>query len=105
MKLRHLVFAALVAAALFAPAAASAKDQTQQFFEQMQRVADGLDPINVFRDEHQEPIEVPQEREKFGIGANYLADVLAATQARFSPRRDEIVRLFAEAAQQNALRP
>ena len=34
MNLRSLIFAALVAAALWAPAAASAKDQTQQFFEQ-----------------------------------------------------------------------
>jgi hypothetical protein len=34
VNLRSLTFAALVAAALWAPAAASAKDQTQQFFEQ-----------------------------------------------------------------------
>jgi lipopolysaccharide export LptBFGC system permease protein LptF len=34
VNLRSLIFAAVVAAALWAPAAASAKDQTQQFFEQ-----------------------------------------------------------------------
>jgi 5,5'-dehydrodivanillate O-demethylase len=74
----------------------------QMFFEQMDRVASGKDPINVFRDSNDALIEVPQEREKFGKGSGYLADVLAATQSRFSPRRDEIVRRFAEADQAEA---
>lgn len=68
----------------------------QLFFEQMDRVARGEDPINVFHADGA-VIDIPQEREKFGKGSAYLADVLSATQARFSPRRDEIARRFAEA--------
>jgi 5,5'-dehydrodivanillate O-demethylase len=69
------------------------------FFEQMDLVAQGKDPINVFR-EGGEVIDLPQEREKFGKGSAFLADLLSATQARFSPRRDEIVRRFAEASEE-----
>jgi 5,5'-dehydrodivanillate O-demethylase len=71
----------------------------QLFFEQMDLVAQGKDPINVFR-EGGEVIDLPQEREKFGKGSAFLADLLSATQARFSPRRDEIVRRFAEASEE-----
>jgi 5,5'-dehydrodivanillate O-demethylase len=70
----------------------------QLFFEQMERVAAGEDPMNTVRGEAaMRPIDLPQEKEKFGKGSAYLADVLSATQARFSPRRDEIIRRFAEA--------
>jgi 5,5'-dehydrodivanillate O-demethylase oxygenase subunit len=75
----------------------------QIIFDQIKRVADGQDPINVLRGASQE-ISVPQEREKFGNGAAYLADVMSATQARFSPRRDEILRRFAEAADRTSQR-
>ncbi len=70
----------------------------QLFFEQMDRVREGLDPMNVRRT-GDEVIDVVQEREKFGKGSAFLADLLAATQARFSPRRDEIIRRFAEASE------
>jgi 5,5'-dehydrodivanillate O-demethylase len=70
----------------------------QMFFEQMERVEHGEDPINVHRTATG-VIDLPQEREKFGKGSAYLRDVLAATQARFSPRRDEILKLFAEAGE------
>jgi 5,5'-dehydrodivanillate O-demethylase oxygenase subunit len=70
----------------------------QMFFDQMERVQRGEDPINVFRGPGDtNVIDLPQEREKFGQGSAYLSDVLSATQARFSPRRDEILRRFAEA--------
>ena len=64
----------------------------------LERVQRGEDPINVFRGPGDtNVIDLPQEREKFGQGSAYLSDVLSATQARFSPRRDEILRRFAEA--------
>jgi 5,5'-dehydrodivanillate O-demethylase len=70
----------------------------QMLFDQMNRVAAGRDPMNVRRGENAlEIIDLPQEHEKFGNGAAYLADVMSATQARFSPRREEIIRRFAEA--------
>lgn len=70
----------------------------QLAFEQIERVQQGLDPINVFRDhENQGVFELPQEDNKFGNGSGYLRDALNATQARFSPRKEEILRLFAEA--------
>ncbi|MBO0880057.1 MAG: hypothetical protein J2P17_06780, partial [Mycobacterium sp.] len=51
-------------------------------------------------------IDLPQEQEKFGSGSGYLADVMAATQARFSHRKQEILRLFAEADAANpSIRP
>jgi 5,5'-dehydrodivanillate O-demethylase len=69
------------------------------FFEQMERVERGEDPINVHRGPNAAAvIDLPQEREKFGKGSAFLADLLAATQARFSPRREEILARFAEAA-------
>ncbi|MDT4989514.1 MAG: 5,5-dehydrodivanillate O-demethylase oxygenase subunit, partial [Micromonosporaceae bacterium] len=70
----------------------------RMYFEQMERVRRGDDPINVMRGAGSDAvIGLPQEIEKFGAGAGYLHDVLTATQARFSPRRDEIVRRYAEA--------
>jgi 5,5'-dehydrodivanillate O-demethylase len=68
------------------------------FFEQMDRVARGLDPMNVRRGPGSDAvIDLRQEEEKFGRGAGFVRDVLAATQARFSPRRVEIARRYAEA--------
>jgi 5,5'-dehydrodivanillate O-demethylase len=68
------------------------------FFAEMQRVDRGEDPMNVRRGPGSDAvIDLPQEVEKFGAGAGYLRDVLSATQARFSPRRDEIMRRYAEA--------
>ncbi|MEU9349071.1 Rieske 2Fe-2S domain-containing protein [Streptomyces sp. NPDC048278] len=66
-------------------------------FEQIDAVAAGRDPVNTFRDDAPAVIELPQEHEKFGNGSAYLADVMNATQARFSGRREEILRRFAEA--------
>jgi 5,5'-dehydrodivanillate O-demethylase len=68
----------------------------QLFFEQMDAVASGQDPMNVLR-EGDMVIDVPQEEEKFGDGSAYLVDVLSATQARFSPRRDEILGYYSKA--------
>ncbi|MBY8887009.1 aromatic ring-hydroxylating dioxygenase subunit alpha [Streptomyces sp. PTM05] len=66
-------------------------------FEQIEAVAAGRDPMNVYRGDAPDIIELPQEHEKFGNGAAYLADVMAATQARFSPRKNEILQRFAMA--------
>lgn len=70
----------------------------QLFFEQMDLVAAGQDAMNVLR-EGDQVIDVPQEEEKFGNGAAYVEDVLNATQARFSPRRDEILKRYMTAGE------
>jgi 5,5'-dehydrodivanillate O-demethylase oxygenase subunit len=70
----------------------------RMYFAEMERAARGEDPMNVLRGPGADAvIDLPQEIEKFGAGAGYLRDVLSATQARFSPRRDEILRRYAEA--------
>ena len=76
----------------------------QLFFRQLDRMLAGEDPVNVFRGPA-EVIDLPQEVEKFGQGASYLHDVLIATQARFSPRRDEIVRRYREAGVDLDIKP
>lgn len=70
----------------------------QLFFEQLDALERGLDPMNVRRGpDANAVIDLPQEREKFGDGTAFLADLLAATHARFSPRREEILKRFADA--------
>jgi 5,5'-dehydrodivanillate O-demethylase oxygenase subunit len=70
----------------------------RMFFEQLDRVGRGEDPINVRRGPGSDKIiELPQEIEKFGTGAGFLRDLLTATQARFSPRRGEIAGRYASA--------
>ena len=61
--------------------------------EQAARVADGLDPIGVSRG-RESVIELPQERNKYGDGARFLAESLDASHARFSPLHDQIVELL-----------
>ena len=43
-------------------------------------------------------IELPQEREKYGDGAAFLAEALDASHVRYSPLRDQIVELLREPA-------
>jgi 5,5'-dehydrodivanillate O-demethylase len=76
----------------------------QMFFQQLDRVRAGEDPINVFRGPA-EVIDLPQEIEKFGRGASYLHNVLTASQARFSQRRAEIVRRYREAGVDLDIKP
>jgi len=69
--------------------------------EQIERVRQGHDPIGVRRPRGGDVsddgvIELPQEREKYGDGAAFLADAIDATHVRHSPLRDRIVALLAE---------
>ncbi|HEY8474848.1 MAG TPA: aromatic ring-hydroxylating dioxygenase subunit alpha [Natronosporangium sp.] len=68
----------------------------QMMFEQMDKVRRGEDPMNVFRTDPGR-IDLPQEMEKFGTGAGFVRDFLTAAHARFSHRRADIVRAYAEA--------
>jgi 5,5'-dehydrodivanillate O-demethylase len=69
------------------------------YFEQMERVSAGLDPICVFRDPAaNECIELPMEREKFGGARAFREMWLRESSIRYSPIRDEVVRLFGDAA-------
>jgi hypothetical protein len=67
------------------------------FFEQAERVRRGEEPIGVYRGAGSErTIDFPQEKEKFGDGTRYVRDFLTAAHARFSRRRADIARRYAE---------
>jgi 5,5'-dehydrodivanillate O-demethylase len=69
------------------------------YFEQMERVSAGRDPICVFRDPAaNECIELPMEREKFGGARAFREMWLRESSIRYSPIRDEVLSLFGGAA-------
>jgi 5,5'-dehydrodivanillate O-demethylase len=69
----------------------------RMFFEQMERVRQGEDPICVLRGSGaQRTIDFPQERNKFGDGTRYVRDFLTAAHARFSRRHADIARRYVE---------
>jgi 5,5'-dehydrodivanillate O-demethylase len=64
-------------------------------FEQIERVRAGEDPLGVVRSpEENEIIELPQERDKYGKGDAFLAESIAMSHVRYSPIRDQILRLL-----------
>ena len=66
-------------------------------FEQMEVVRNGGDPLGVIRDPAKnEFIELPQEREKYGQGASFLAESMDMGHARYSPLKDELCQLFSQ---------
>jgi 5,5'-dehydrodivanillate O-demethylase len=69
------------------------------YFEQMERVEAGQDPICVYRDPAVNScIELPMEREKFGGARAFRETWLRESSIRYSPIRDEVLRLFGDAA-------
>jgi 5,5'-dehydrodivanillate O-demethylase len=67
----------------------------QLLFEQLDRVAAGEDPLGVQREEPPGGvIDLPQESEKYGDGAAFLHDAIAASHVRHSPLWDEIIALL-----------
>jgi 5,5'-dehydrodivanillate O-demethylase oxygenase subunit len=65
--------------------------------EQLDRVGRGEDPMGVLRKEPPDGvIELPQEREKYGDGAAFLAEALDATHVRHSPLRADIATLLSQ---------
>ena len=64
-------------------------------FDQLDVVARGGDPLGVVRDpERNAVIELPQERDKFGTGAEFLAESMAMGHVRYSPLRGRILALL-----------
>ncbi|MAR12943.1 MAG: Rieske (2Fe-2S) protein [Blastopirellula sp.] len=64
-------------------------------FEQLREVEAGRDPLGTVRDESvNELIELPQEKNKYGRGAKFLAESLAMGHARYSPLHDQILELL-----------
>jgi len=64
--------------------------------DQVEVVRNGNDPLGVIRDpERNTIIELPQEREKFGQGAAFLAESMAMGHARYSPIKDKVLALLA----------
>ena len=62
-------------------------------FEQLARVARGDDPMGVQRDPARNAcIELPQERDKYGGGPDFLRESLELSHVRFSPLRAWIER-------------
>jgi len=64
-------------------------------FEQIRQVKSGQDPMGVIRDPGKNRIiELPQEREKFGQGASFLAESMEMGHVRYSPIRELLRKLL-----------
>ena len=69
------------------------------FLEQIDRVIAGDAPLGVTRvGDGTEIIELPQEYDKYGDGAQFLADAIDASHVRYSPLREQIVQLLSPPA-------
>ena len=63
--------------------------------EQIEKIRAGHDPLGVIRDPAKNRIiELPQEREKFGDGAQFLAETLEMSHVRYSPLKERVRDLF-----------
>jgi 5,5'-dehydrodivanillate O-demethylase len=63
--------------------------------EQMELIATGEDPIGLVRDPARNLcIRLPQEREKYGSGKEFLAESITMGHARYSPLLPEILNLL-----------
>jgi len=63
--------------------------------EQLAAVAAGRDPLGVIRDPaHNERIDLPQERNKYGRGSAFLGEAIQMSHVRHSPIRDRIVEVL-----------
>lgn len=66
--------------------------------EQLRTVAAGGDPIGVIRDAAENTlIELPQERNKYGRGREFLREAIDLSHVRYSPLRDRIMEMWAAA--------
>ena len=65
------------------------------------RVANGLDPLGVIREEHVR-IDLPCERDKFHAGAQFALDFCDMGSSRFSPMLDTIKKIHISAAEKLA---
>ncbi|NMH97335.1 Rieske 2Fe-2S domain-containing protein [Pseudonocardia sp. K10HN5] len=73
------------------------------FQEQLDRVAEGEDPLGVVRDEAtNECIVLPQEKKKFGAGGAFRSEFLTMGQGRYSPIAEQVLELFERVEQQGA---
>lgn len=68
----------------------------RMFRENMRRVADGLDPLGVLREER-DVIVLPCERDKFGAERVFAQQWITGGSMRYSPIRDELLALHADA--------
>ncbi|HXJ80587.1 MAG TPA: aromatic ring-hydroxylating dioxygenase subunit alpha [Candidatus Methylomirabilis sp.] len=63
--------------------------------EQIETVASGGDPMGVIRDRaDNEIIELPQERNKYGRGREFLRDAIQLSHVRYSPIRERLLEIF-----------
>jgi 5,5'-dehydrodivanillate O-demethylase len=64
-------------------------------FEQIRKVQSGQDPMGIIRDPRSNSIiEFPQEREKFGQGAAFLAESMEMSHVRYSPIKELVRKLL-----------
>jgi 5,5'-dehydrodivanillate O-demethylase len=66
----------------------------RMFFENMDIVANGGDPIGTVRDPSRTCINLPQERDKFGASDVFRREWLQIGQTRYSPLKNSVVELF-----------
>ena len=69
----------------------------RMYREQMAAVAEGRDPMGVFREPH-ERIELPCEKNKFGSGAEFALQWIGQGFTRYSPQLDVLRKLHMDAA-------
>lgn len=64
--------------------------------EQIDRIEAGQDPLGTVRDAQcNQRIDLPQERNKYGAGASFLAESMEMGHARYSPIRDAVLKMHA----------
>jgi len=68
----------------------------RMFKEQIERVAEGRDPIAVMRDEH-DVIKLPLERSKFGRGAEFATQWIDNGSMKYSPQAEYMKKLHTDA--------
>jgi 5,5'-dehydrodivanillate O-demethylase len=69
------------------------------YFEQMELVEAGRDPICTYRDpDRNDCIELPMERDKFGGARAFREMWLRESSIRYSPIRDQVLGQFGDVA-------
>jgi 5,5'-dehydrodivanillate O-demethylase len=70
----------------------------RMFREQMSLVEEGEDPTVGFTREQHERIELPCEKDKFGAGLDFALSWIDMGSSRYSPAKDDLIKLHMDAA-------
>jgi 5,5'-dehydrodivanillate O-demethylase len=63
--------------------------------QQLEEVANGNDPMGVYRDQPKDfIIELQQEKNKFGAGDRFLREALEMSHVRYSPIKEDVINML-----------